>query len=53
MMREMISMQLERRGVASARGGEAIFDYRVVTQQGNRTLVLAIATFARKSRRCP
>lgn len=42
-MREMIFMQLERRGIVSSRGGETVFDYRVITQHGSRTLVLAIA----------
>lgn len=44
LMRDMIFLQLERRGLAGARSAEeAIFDYRVLETGENKTLVLAFA----------
>ena len=43
-MRDMVFLQLERRGLASARTAqEAVFDYRVIKTIENRTLVLAVS----------
>lgn len=44
LMRGMIHLQLERRGVAAGRNGHGmVFDYRVVTTADNKTLALAVA----------
>ena len=44
LMREMIFLQLERRGLAGGRSSkEVIFDYRIVATVENKTLVLAVA----------
>ncbi len=44
LMREMIFLQLERRGLSAGRSAhEMIFDYRVITTVENKTLVLAVA----------
>ncbi|HWB59416.1 MAG TPA: hypothetical protein VG733_07990 [Chthoniobacteraceae bacterium] len=44
LMREMIFLQLERRGFAAGRNPrDLIFDYRIVASADNKTLVLAVA----------
>lgn len=44
LMREMIFLQLERRGLSAGHSArEMIFDYRVVASVENKTLVLAVA----------
>ena len=44
LMREMIFLQLERRGLAAGRSArEIVYDYRVVASLENKTLVLAVA----------
>ena len=44
LMREMIFLQLERRGLSAGRNGTGlVFDYRVVATADNKTLVLAVA----------
>lgn len=44
LMREMIFLQLERRGLSGGRSAqESVFDYRVLKSTENKTLVLAIA----------
>jgi hypothetical protein len=42
-MRDMIFLQLERRGLAGRAAQDAVFDFRVIPGGGNRTLVLAVA----------
>jgi len=43
LMKDMIFLQLERRGLAGGRSaGEMVFDYRVLSSTQNKTLVLAI-----------
>jgi len=44
LMREMIFLQLERRGLAAGRTPEeVVFDHRIVATVENKTLVLAVA----------
>lgn len=44
LMREMIFLQLERRGFSNARSaGEAVFDYRILKSVENKTLALAVS----------
>ena len=43
LMRDMIFLQLERRGLAGRSAQDAVFDYQVVSAAENQTLVLAVS----------
>lgn len=43
LMRDMIFLQLERRGLAGRSSQDAVFDYQVVSAAENQTLVLAVS----------